>query len=229
MPRQQFESHDADCPPIHCIGVALALDDLRCEVVRRAASSVGLADDELGKTHVRNLDAALVRDQYVLWLEIPVDDMPLVAVVESEDHAGNIELGMSLQPIEALAAISGMKLAPHCRLHKQVERFGAVVRLKKLDDENRVQLEHDVSLPHHALLHAHLHDEALAQGLHCVALAADLVLEELHVAKSTTTEKTDFLQVLLVDPLSSGILEAGVLTRDAESLYRCRILELVVH
>ena len=71
------------------------LDRFGREVERRAAESrrpVLLADVLLGEAKVRELDVAVVVDQDVLGLEVPVDDVQLVQLAERQRQLRQEEL-----------------------------------------------------------------------------------------------------------------------------------------
>jgi len=62
--------------------VALHRDQLRREVLGRAAEGVGAVGHLLGEAEVAELDETVAVQQYVLGLEIAIDDVPLVQVLE---------------------------------------------------------------------------------------------------------------------------------------------------
>ena len=74
LPQHELGGEDAQRPPFHRICVALARDELRREVVRRAAGRVSLADDKLREAHVHDLYGAVLRVEHVLGLEVAVVD-----------------------------------------------------------------------------------------------------------------------------------------------------------
>mmetsp|Transcript_12582 Transcript_12582/g.36077 ORF Transcript_12582/g.36077 Transcript_12582/m.36077 type:complete len:466 (+) Transcript_12582:864-2261(+) len=142
---------------------------------------------------------ALVVEQQVLRLQVAVDDVPLVAMLEGKDGAGDVVPCVLLAPVEALAVVGRVQLAAESRLEQEVQRLGPVVGGVKLDDEGRIRHHEDVLLVHHALLHARLDDEALAQALQGIGVTSGLVLPKLDRAKTTATQQTDAGQVLPLD------------------------------
>ena len=81
-------------------GVAAPAEDLRGEVGEGPAGRVGLADDELGKAHVRELQPPMPVQQEVLGLEVAVDDEARVEVLQGASDAGRVVAGVRLAAAE---------------------------------------------------------------------------------------------------------------------------------
>mmetsp|Transcript_53815 Transcript_53815/g.158395 ORF Transcript_53815/g.158395 Transcript_53815/m.158395 type:complete len:578 (+) Transcript_53815:740-2473(+) len=111
--------------------------------------------------------------------------------------------------MEALPVVGRVELPAQRGLQEEVERLRAAVGLVQLDDELGVRHHEDALLVHGGLLHAHLHDEALAQGLERVGLVGLPVLPELHGAEAAAAEEPHLLQVLLQDLLPPSGAKAG--------------------
>mmetsp|Transcript_9221 Transcript_9221/g.28288 ORF Transcript_9221/g.28288 Transcript_9221/m.28288 type:complete len:275 (-) Transcript_9221:331-1155(-) len=218
LARQELEKEDAQRPPIHSLRVAARGDDFGCEVVRGAASGVGLADGEFGEAHIRELDVALLCEQQILRLQIPVENVTLVQMLEGKDHARGVVLCVLDLAVEVPPVVGRKKFAPERRFQQEVERLSAVVRCVHLDDEGRVRHYQDVLRVHDSLLLPHLDDVALTQALEGVALAGLRVLPELHHPEVATTQQADLPQVLFQDLLRCLLLHT-VLHRTAAQAY----------
>eukprot|EP00968_Pinguiococcus_pyrenoidosus_P002264 scaffold122_cov236-Pinguiococcus_pyrenoidosus.AAC.15 len=91
--RQHLEDENAQGPPVHAEAVALTLNDLRRQVLRRAAERPRLVLHHLGEAEVGDLEEALARQQQVLRLEVSVDDAVVVQVAEGQHDGRGVELG----------------------------------------------------------------------------------------------------------------------------------------
>mmetsp|Transcript_47317 Transcript_47317/g.101326 ORF Transcript_47317/g.101326 Transcript_47317/m.101326 type:complete len:376 (-) Transcript_47317:1517-2644(-) len=196
MAGHQLEGQNAQGPPIHGVRVACRGNQLGGEVVRSATCCVSLADHELGQTHVRQLDVALIGQEQILRLEIAVDDTSLVQVLKRVDGACNVVLCMLFAAVEALSVVSCVQFSTKRRLHEEVEGLGAIVSFPELNDKVRICHHQDVLLVHHAVLHAGLDNIALTQALHGVGVVSSLVLIQLDSSEATASQQTDALQVL---------------------------------
>mmetsp|Transcript_12892 Transcript_12892/g.32512 ORF Transcript_12892/g.32512 Transcript_12892/m.32512 type:complete len:226 (-) Transcript_12892:1436-2113(-) len=196
MPCHQLEGEYTQSPPVDGIRMTGGCDQFRREVIRGATSCVRPADDELGQTHICQLDVPLFREEQVFGLQVAVDDAALVQVIESEDCSCDVIFGMLLAPMESLAVVGGIELSPERRFEEEVKCLGAVVGLMQLDDEDRVCHHQDVFLIHDTLLHARLDNVALAETLHRVCLASLLVLPQIDGAEASATEEPDPGKVL---------------------------------
>mmetsp|Transcript_32598 Transcript_32598/g.93611 ORF Transcript_32598/g.93611 Transcript_32598/m.93611 type:complete len:251 (-) Transcript_32598:1776-2528(-) len=107
----QLEDEDAQSPPINRIGVPYRRDDLRSEVVGRSTSRKGLADRELGQSHIRELNVALICEQQVLGLQVSIDDAPFMQMVKGKNCTGGIVFAMLLAAMKALPVVGGIQLA----------------------------------------------------------------------------------------------------------------------
>mmetsp|Transcript_29925 Transcript_29925/g.75372 ORF Transcript_29925/g.75372 Transcript_29925/m.75372 type:complete len:496 (-) Transcript_29925:640-2127(-) len=184
-------------------------DDLRRKVVWSAARGVRFPNDKLGKTHVRELDVASLREQQVLRLQVTIDDPPLMAMLEGKDCAGNVVLGVLLAAMKALSVIGGVQFSAQCWLQEEIEGLRAIVRLVKLDDEEGVGHQQYVFLVHHAFLHARLDHIALAEALQRIGVASHLVLPELNSTESSATQKAYSFQILFHNPLPLLVRRRG--------------------
>ena len=88
-----------DGPEVDLQAVAFAFEDFGGHVVRRAEQREGLVDavfglEDLGGAHVDELEVAAVVDHDVLGLDVSVDDVEFVQVLDGEQHAPDVELGL---------------------------------------------------------------------------------------------------------------------------------------
>mmetsp|Transcript_60282 Transcript_60282/g.168363 ORF Transcript_60282/g.168363 Transcript_60282/m.168363 type:complete len:362 (+) Transcript_60282:566-1651(+) len=201
MARHQFENENPERPPIDGVGVTRGRDELRREVIWRAASGVRLADDEFGQTHVSDLQHALFVEQKVLGLQVPVDDSAFVQVREALNDTRDIKLRMPLAAMETLAVVCGVQFAAERGLQEEVEGLSAVESLKESNDERGIRHHEDVLLVHDAFLHARLHNKALAQSLHSVRFLCGPVLVEFHRPETAASEQPHLRQILTKDSL----------------------------
>mmetsp|Transcript_95712 Transcript_95712/g.247440 ORF Transcript_95712/g.247440 Transcript_95712/m.247440 type:complete len:281 (-) Transcript_95712:1402-2244(-) len=224
MAGHELEDEDAQSPPVDGFRVPGRRNELGCEVVRGPAGGVRPADGKLCKAHVRDLEVPGLSQQEVLRLQVPVNDPLLVDVLKGEDGARDVEEGVALAAVEALAVVRGVELAAQRRLHQEVQGLIAAVRLVELDDEVRVEHQHKLLLVHDTVLHAHLHDVALAERLHGVRLAVDFVLVQLDNPEAAAAQEAYPRQVVLLDPrpvrfdLRQGGIGTLALAEDALSL-----------
>mmetsp|Transcript_90658 Transcript_90658/g.293460 ORF Transcript_90658/g.293460 Transcript_90658/m.293460 type:complete len:292 (-) Transcript_90658:1196-2071(-) len=199
VPGEKLEGEDAQGPPINGMRVPFGCDELWSKVVRGATRRVCLADNHLGKAHVCKLHTALLVEQEVLRLQVSEDDLLRVQVFEGKGRTGHVELRMLLLAPQALSVVGGIKLAAQRQLQEQVEVLLTIVGLKELDNEVGIALQLDILLAHDALLHARLHDVALAQALQCVGLLILDVLNQVHSAEAAAAQQPENLQVLAED------------------------------
>lgn len=81
-------------PPVDTLGVAVAGQQLGCEVLRRAAEGVGrlgCAHVKLAEAEVAQCNVARVVEENVLGLEVAVHDVEAVQVLEREQELGGVE------------------------------------------------------------------------------------------------------------------------------------------
>ena len=73
--RARVRRQDADAPPIGAEGVAFVQDDLRREVLGRAAQRPRAVRHDLGEAEVDHLEVALAVEQQVLRFQVAVDHL----------------------------------------------------------------------------------------------------------------------------------------------------------
>mmetsp|Transcript_7904 Transcript_7904/g.19224 ORF Transcript_7904/g.19224 Transcript_7904/m.19224 type:complete len:210 (-) Transcript_7904:720-1349(-) len=82
VPGEHLVHEDAKGPPVDRLAMPLALDDLRRKVLRRPTQGPRPVRDHLRKPEVGDFEVALVVEEKVLRLEVPVNDVVLVEVVQ---------------------------------------------------------------------------------------------------------------------------------------------------
>ena len=91
--------------------MALALDDLRRQVLGRPAQRPRPVRHNLRKPKVSDLDVPRLGDEQVLRLQVPVHNVEAVQVLKRHHNLGGVELGrVGREP--ALLAEVGEQLAP---------------------------------------------------------------------------------------------------------------------
>ena len=107
---QQLKREDAHGPQVYFLGVGLAVDQLGGDVVNGAAEGGALLVDRVGgpaeiaQFHVHPLQ---VRYQYVLWLDVSVNNVPILQVDQRFDHLRDDKLGFVL--VKALFSSQALK------------------------------------------------------------------------------------------------------------------------
>lgn len=123
--------------PVHSLTMALVHDDLWGEVLRSSADSVGaLVRVKLfDESKVRKLQVAGLVDQYVLRLEVPVNETFAVEVLEAESHLASVKARETdvklLKLIDKLEELTSVHI-----LHHEVQ--GPVILLDTLHVHLRI-------------------------------------------------------------------------------------------
>ena len=81
----------AQCPPIHCLAVPPAQDDLGCDVLWRSTKRPRSSFHLLGKLKTGDLEVAAMVQQKIARCQIPEDHVQAVKVVKCKDNLGSIE------------------------------------------------------------------------------------------------------------------------------------------
>lgn len=89
----------ADAPPVHSESVSLPIYDLGCKVfgstAQRQSVSITL-DVFLGQSKVGQLRIPVFIYQYILRLQVSIDNLILVQVIDSKDDLCTVELSAIL-------------------------------------------------------------------------------------------------------------------------------------
>ena len=90
-PCDHLVDEHAEGPPIHWFPMPFFLQNLRSQVLWRAAECKSPALDSFGKAEVSEFEISIAANQYVLWFEIAVDDIFAVQMLEDEQHLRCVE------------------------------------------------------------------------------------------------------------------------------------------
>jgi len=91
--RQHLEDEDAERPPVDRLVVGFGGDDFGRDIIGRTAQGVSDVGDFLCEAEIGQLDVAVLVQQDVFRLEVPVDDIQSVEVLDGEKHFGGVEFG----------------------------------------------------------------------------------------------------------------------------------------
>mmetsp|Transcript_88279 Transcript_88279/g.189529 ORF Transcript_88279/g.189529 Transcript_88279/m.189529 type:complete len:463 (-) Transcript_88279:1163-2551(-) len=203
---KQLEEEDAEHPPIHCLRVPRAQDNLGRHIVRGAHKRVGLGVGHLGKAHVGELAIAPRVEEKVLRLQIPVDDVALVEMRQRLCDAAHVEAGVAFAAVEAQALVGGEELPAQGGLQEKVDVLTPVVGGEEADDKGRLYHFQDPLLVQHRVLHAQLRQVALRDGLQGEGAAGAAICLQSHYAESAHAQAADALKVRAAD---AGGLRSG--------------------
>jgi len=118
--RQHLVDQDAQGPPVDGFSVALVQQDLRRDVLRRAANRERALRDDLREAEIDQLKIPVVSDHDVLRLQVPVADVLRVQVLEDADDLRAVELG--LLEAELLGGpVIGEKIAAPQKLCQEID------------------------------------------------------------------------------------------------------------
>jgi hypothetical protein len=90
-------SKAAQGPPVHREAVALFVNDLRRKILRRSAKRVRLhvALQMSCQAEIREVQVAILIQQDIFWLKIPMNKVVIVEVAKGKDELSNEEAGIS--------------------------------------------------------------------------------------------------------------------------------------
>mmetsp|Transcript_54283 Transcript_54283/g.168043 ORF Transcript_54283/g.168043 Transcript_54283/m.168043 type:complete len:252 (-) Transcript_54283:59-814(-) len=218
VPREHLEEQDAQRPPVHGAAVALALDDLGREVLRRAAERVRPRAwlDDLCKAEICELGVAVLAHQDVLWLQVAVDDVLGVDVREGGRRQRRVELRLLVAELPGPAQVHE-ELAAADALHDDVDVAVVLGVAEHVDDEGIVDLRHQPLLVVDVVHLLELDDLLLLHELHGVVLVVLLVLGVLDPAKRAAPQRPDHRKVREVhllghlrgERIKHGVLDSG--------------------
>ncbi|CAA7392921.1 unnamed protein product [Spirodela intermedia] len=178
-PRQIFfvehEEDDTAGPDVD-LGAVVALlgEDLGRDVRRRAAERVqqpvvpGLVGDG-AEAEVRHLKVAVLVEKEVLWLQVPVEYTPRVAVTHGGDEL--------------------LELTALHELHDEVDLRSRGEDLGEADDMGVAEPPHDGDLPLDVRRQPSLDNPLLADALHGGALARADILREVDLGEGSPPQK----------------------------------------
>ena len=121
-------------PPVGGFSMADALNDLRCQILRRAAVRVGPGAGLVrrqalfGQAKVSDFDVSFMVQENVLRLQVTVDDSILVEISERFNELRGVE---ACPPLAELLVFAQMvkELAAIEEIHDKVELGGSLERI----------------------------------------------------------------------------------------------------
>lgn len=169
-------------PPVDGFVVTLTEDDLRGEVLGRTAQRPCAALHSLGEAEIRHLQVTLRVDQEVLRLQVPVDQIQVVEVLESEHDLSGIETRMGLGEAADLAQVREHLATGHVLQHHVEVRIVFEVK-PQADEEGEGDRLQDALLVEGVLDLLELHHLLFVEYFHRVVLLGGLVLNDHDAAK----------------------------------------------
>lgn len=143
IPGQELIDQNSQRPPVHRGGVTLVMDDLRREILGRAAQSVRLfrvarlvVPQTLGETKVNQLDVPVGIQQQVFRFHVPVSypSLLFVKVLKDQHDFGGVKPGHVFVEPAILAQVSE-KLAPGHVVEEDVEEVAVRKRRHEVGNE----------------------------------------------------------------------------------------------
>mmetsp|Transcript_28314 Transcript_28314/g.82787 ORF Transcript_28314/g.82787 Transcript_28314/m.82787 type:complete len:298 (+) Transcript_28314:240-1133(+) len=148
LERREPEGHVVDCdaerPQVHTMVVEFSAADLRAQVSvgpNKGSRAVPWPED-FREAEVTDLEVAILRDQEVRQLDVPVDYMALVQVAQRQEQVGGVETtGLHVhQPTRRQAAA---QVLARCQVHHEKQLCRRLVRVDESNEERVVQFLHD--------------------------------------------------------------------------------------
>lgn len=103
---QHLVDEHTECPPIHRLAVTFRLDNLRGEILWRAAQRPGSILYPLREPEIGDLDVTFVIQEYILRLEVPVDNVQAVQVLDREQNLGGVEPRDVVRELDGLSEVT---------------------------------------------------------------------------------------------------------------------------
>mmetsp|Transcript_5456 Transcript_5456/g.11302 ORF Transcript_5456/g.11302 Transcript_5456/m.11302 type:complete len:200 (+) Transcript_5456:808-1407(+) len=132
--REALEGQDANAPPVGAEAMALVEDDLGSEVLWRAAQGPCAVLQDLGEPKVDHLDVAILVEEQVFRLEIPIYDFMAVHVREDRDDRRGVELAHPVSQRRTLRQ-QREELAAQGQLEQHVQLALVLIGLHESQDE----------------------------------------------------------------------------------------------
>ena len=134
--RQKFEKQDAQIPNVQRLVMAALTNHLRSQILRRStiSHSFPILIEEVRPAEVCQLDGVLCVEQYILRLDIPMNNWRVlrVQVLDSLNDLTD-ELGCDAFAEATLALETRVDLALGCELQDQVEGVIILVVIEQFD------------------------------------------------------------------------------------------------
>lgn len=192
---RHFVDEHSERPPVHRFIVALAQNDLRRQILGRAAQRPGPSLHAFRKPEIRHLQVALVVDQQVLRLQIPIDQVQIVQILKGEHNLGGIEARMGLREAADLAQMREHLTARHV-LEDHVE-IGVVLEvILEADEKRKGDGLQDAFLVQRVLDLLEFDDLLLVEDLHCVIVFGRFVLDDHDATERTGAQCLDAIEIV---------------------------------
>ena len=182
---------------------------LGTHVVGRAARRVRQVLGPFGEAEVGELEVAVVLDEYILGLEVAIDDVVDVQVLEREEYVGRVEARLVLVKAASLLQQQVQVAVAH-EIETKVDVRAVLEAEVQLDDVRVVAGGEYVALAYHAVDLPLLVELGLGEHLDGVEFVGGLVVAEQDAAERARAERAQQREV--------GDLELGVRT------HRIRVL-----
>lgn len=179
----QLVEECSDRVEVHEEGVTSLGDHFRRHVLWTSAEGVGACvggvNARLGQPEVSDVDMSLPVNEYVLWLEVAVDDPIAMYLLQSEQDLDHVEssncfLHLS-EPLD-----QSEEFAPRVVLQDEHQLALALEGGVQPGQQRMVQFRHYVPLVHHDFLLLVTHGLCLVDHLHRVELAIVLEPAQVH-------------------------------------------------
>mmetsp|Transcript_39142 Transcript_39142/g.86039 ORF Transcript_39142/g.86039 Transcript_39142/m.86039 type:complete len:527 (+) Transcript_39142:133-1713(+) len=185
---EHLVEEDAQRPVVDRLPMALLEDDFGRQVLWRAAESPGAVLDQLGKAKVCQLQSAVLGEQQVLELEIPVDDAHAVQVLKRQQHLHDEDAGVRER--EGLVLVQLVEhVAARTELHDEDQVGLRDDGAELVRDERVNNARQDLRLLHDVLDLAHGDDVSFHHLLERVDLPRLLVNTPPHLTKGALAKR----------------------------------------
>jgi len=160
-------SKDADGPPINREPMTHIRQNLRCDVVRRAAESLRLLSslEHFSETEIGEAEVAVLVHEDVFGFEVAIDDLLFVEVADSHDHLHRIKLHSLLVEAMVFAEVAEQLTATHESHHEEYLGVG-LEYVFHADEEGMISHEQNIFLKLGSLDLIVIQDSVLSQRLH---------------------------------------------------------------
>lgn len=149
LPHQQLVHHHAQQVPIHGLPVPAPLQHLRGQVCHRAAERSGsclvVLNSLLGQSEVRQHGEPLRIQHDVVRFEVAEDNVPLVQVLERQNHLCEVESHSLLRKPQLPSQVSA-QIASWAVVHYQAQLVRGLEGVAKPHDERVLRQGEDVAL-----------------------------------------------------------------------------------
>ena len=181
-------SEDTQSPPVYRETVSFLVQNFRGEILRSTAEGVGLGIilEDLSQTEVSQADVSVLVHQYVLRLQISVDNMLFVQMSDGECYLRGVELRSIFGETSTVSQMHEELSSSHEPHHE--EYF--LVSLEDVvhsHEERVVGLKQDFLFQFGALNLIVVENHILAQRLHCIYLFSSLLLHQEYFSETSSS------------------------------------------